>query len=137
MTRQKRVLFDTYAIMSYAQWEGGRSITERYLDDVENDKIEGFISVISITEIIYKVGLRDLRLAYCLISFIEESNLKIIHSTYDVAKKAGNLKLKYKHVNLSTADSLIIASALNSKVDEILTGDREWKKIKEVEVVSV
>lgn len=134
-TEANTVLFDTSALIGYFKEEKGGDEIEILLDKVENDEINGYVSVVTLTEIIFIIGLQDLRFAYYIASFIEESNLKIINLNYEKAKKAGNLKLKYP--KLSTADAQIIISAIDLNIEKVVTKDRFWRNIEETKVIIV
>ena len=137
MTYQKSVLLDTSALLAYFKEESSANEVAIYLSRIEQGSMLGYISCISITEIISIIGAKDPKAAYLILAYLEESPIRILSLGYSESKHAGDLKIKYRNLSLSTADTLIIASAVLNNVDIVLTGDRVWKKVEEVKVVEI
>jgi predicted nucleic acid-binding protein len=105
-----------------------------YLSSLIDDNAEFYTSTITdaeflvkpfsdnnITEIqLYKEYLMRLELVKCAIS-------------EQIAEKAALIRAKYKGIKL--ADSLQIASCINSECDEFLTNDKQLKQVTEVGIV--
>ena len=102
------------------------------MEKIEDGHDQGFISAITLTEIISILGKANAQLAYELIAYLEKGNITILPIEKEIAKKAGDLKLRYSEVNLSTADRLIIATAILEEADTVVTTDTEWSKVNEI-----
>ncbi len=126
---EKSIVIDTSVLISYFKDEIQLSLL-----DVERGLTRSFVSAISLTEIINSVGKENLSLAYDFVTFIESSEIKVVPVNSDIAKLAGELRLKYREFGLSTADCIILATGIKQKVDKVLTRDREWKKVVEITV---
>ncbi|MDO8633708.1 MAG: PIN domain-containing protein [archaeon] len=132
-----KILFDTSALIAFANKEKPAKKIKEIVQAVEKGKINGIISGITLTEIIYIVGRKSEQKAFNIIAFVEESRLEIIGCTKDLFVAAGHIKMKYKEKNLSIADCIIIATAVNEKADEVLSLDRGWQGIKEIKLAEI
>jgi len=137
MSNTNSVLLDTYALIAYFQDEPSANKIGKYIDQIESGRINGYISCISITEILSRVGLQNPKMAYMILAYLEESPIKILPIGLIEARHAGNIKLKYKHLKLSIADVLIIASSMLNEIDLTVTGDDDWEKLEEINVLQI
>ena len=126
----KNILIDTSCLIAYFNKEPGYEKIKIYLLGSDNLNI----SSITFVELLSVIGKIDLNKAYQIIEYLENSPIKIIDVHKDIAKIAGALRLKYKNLDLSTADCIILASGIKNKVDKILTKDHVWRDVKEIEV---
>jgi predicted nucleic acid-binding protein len=137
MTAPNSVLLDTYALLAYLNDEPGARQVGRLLKLVEDGRMEGYVCCISVTELLSRLGSVDIRRTYDFIAHLHALRLQMLPIGLAEAEHAGNLKLKYHHLKLSTADALIIASAMFADIDLVVTGDDEWKHIEEMRVLEI
>nr|MDO8062474.1 type II toxin-antitoxin system VapC family toxin [Candidatus Freyrarchaeum guaymaensis] len=125
-----RYLFDTKALIAFFNNEEGAEFVEKLLGEVDEDKAEGFISSITLTEIYYLYSRRvGGEVARKRVEQIRLSNLKVVPIDEKVALKAGEYKVKA----IPIADALIAASAYSVGA-KIVTDDKHFEGL-DVEVV--
>jgi ribonuclease VapC len=125
-----KYLLDTRALIAFFNNEEGAEIVEKILSDIDENKVEGFVSAITLTEIYYLYSRRSGEsFAKKRIEQIKLSNLKMVVIDDEIAIKAGEYKIKA----IPIADALIAASAyfIGAKV---VTDDERFEKL-EVGVV--
>ncbi|MCD6368497.1 MAG: type II toxin-antitoxin system VapC family toxin [Thermoproteales archaeon] len=118
-----KYLFDTKALIAFFNDEDGAEFVYNLLKGVDEDKIEGFISSITLTEIYYlyrrKVGEK---IARKRVEQIRLSNLKIVPIDEEIALKAGEYKVKA----IPIADALIAATAYSIGA-KVVTDDKHFE----------
>jgi predicted nucleic acid-binding protein len=91
---------------------------------VEDDKIAGIVSVVTLTELVKILGVKVYKEK---IDQLISSNLSIIAASQLIAIRAGELRLKY---DIPTADSLIAATGVVENIRHILTDDDHFEATK-------
>jgi len=125
-----RYLFDTKALIAFFNNEEGAEFVEKLLREVDEDKAEGFMSSITLTEIYYLYSRRvGGEVARKRVEQIRLSNLKVVPIDEKVALKAGEYKVKA----IPIADALIAASAYSVGA-KVVTDDKHFEGL-DVEVV--
>jgi predicted nucleic acid-binding protein len=128
-----RVLIDTGIFVNFLNDEPKAEFSGKFLEQIQNKKIEGLISTITIAEIFslyYKISeRRTIRAKTYIESIIEGEN--IIPTFKSIAELAGKIKSGYK---VSLGDSIIIATAILTGCDYLISLDPEIKKIDLIEV---
>jgi len=118
-----KYLFDTKALIAFFNDEDGAEFVYNLLKGVDENKIEGFISSITLTEIYYlyrrKVGEK---IARKRVEQIRLSNLKIVPIDEEIALKAGEYKVKA----IPIADALIAATAYSIGA-KVVTDDKHFE----------
>jgi len=94
---------------------------------IQNKKIKGIASVITITELIKIRGMKDTERMRSDLGKLVTSNLIFIDVDRTIASKAGELRLRY---DIPTADSLIAATGIVENVKHILTDDDHFDSVK-------
>ena len=125
-----KYLLDTKALIAFFNNENGAENVEKILSDIDENKVEGFVSAITLTEIYYLYSRRSGEsFAKKRIEQIKLSNLKMVVIDDEIAIKAGEYKIKA----IPIADALIAASAyfIGAKV---VTDDEHFEKL-DAEVV--
>jgi ribonuclease VapC len=125
-----KYLLDTKALIAFFNNEEGAETVEKILSDIDENKVEGFVSAITLTEIYYLYSRRSGEsFAKKRIEQIKRSNLKMVVIDDEIAIKAGEYKIKA----IPIADALIATSAyfIGAKV---VTDDEHFEKF-EVGVV--
>lgn len=92
-----------------------------FADSIDNGKIIGISSVVSLTEMIKNLGKKDERRMKATIQDLKSSEIIFVNVTQNIAERAGELRLKY---DTPTADSLIAATGIVENTRHVLTTDR-------------
>lgn len=122
----KRILFDSYAILSFYQDEKGSDEVERLLVSSRKGDLRAFISEINLGEIHYKTIRRvGLEAARRQLEQFPELSVHVIHPSSDIILSASEIKAEYA---VSYADCFAVATALKTQAS-IITGDPEFKKV--------
>lgn len=132
---QKNLVFDTSALLKYSNKEKGHERVSGLFSRISKGDAQGIVSVLSAFEIISKVGSVNKREAVKFVVYLDKF-CSFSETTLKTAKAAALLKLKYKELNLSTVDSIIIQTGIQIDA-EIITSDKEWSKIEGVNVTLV
>ncbi|MCC6003945.1 MAG: PIN domain-containing protein [Thermofilum sp.] len=132
------IYLDSYVFLDLFSGEGNR--VEKAKKYIEKAKREGcVISTVVLTEVIYHLirkGFEDVAEDFLLFIQIFEK-MQVVNVNEDIAIQAAKLRSKYykKHeCELSFLDCLHIATAIYANCTEIVTGDEEFLKIKEIKV---
>ncbi len=120
-----RILIDTMHLVTILKDDSHFEL----LKSINDEKITGMISVISLTELIKILGRKaeDRKRISGTIQRIMSSNLILEHVNTTTAIRAGELRLKY---DIPTADSLIAATGIIENVKHILTDDEHFEATK-------
>jgi predicted nucleic acid-binding protein len=107
--------------------------TKIIFENLEKGKFKGISSTIGLLEILIKPKKEK---NFFLVKEYKEllttfPNLSFANVDLEVADLASSLRAKY---SLTTADAILVGSALKSKATGFITSDIKLKKIKEVEV---
>lgn len=117
-----KILLDTMAILKLLSDPEYRKLA----DAIDREKIQCIVSVISLTEIYKVIGMKDERAARGLVTKIIGSKLRVMDVNTQIARKAGELRLKH---NMPTADSLIAATGVVAGATHVLTEDAHFNLI--------
>jgi predicted nucleic acid-binding protein len=131
---KSRILLDTKPLIKLFAREDGWEEIRIILSKIEKVKIQGAISVLSLTEIYYKY-LRESGpdLAEERVKSLRFADyLQKLPIDEQIATKAGEFKGKY---SVSVVDAIIAATAWNSR-SLIVSDDLDFKKIKEIETLT-
>lgn len=125
-----RYLFDTSSLIAFFNEEKGAYFVKRLLEGVERGTSEGFVSTITLTELLYLYDKTKGSRAKEVIESIIRSKLKVLPIGISTSLLAG----KYKTKVIPLADALIAANA--SEVGaKVVTNDPHFSKT-DVEVVN-
>lgn len=119
-----KYLFDTSALISFFDGEDGAEVIKKLFEDVESGLSEGFVSVVSLTELfyIYNDKKESVR-AKDVIETIIKSGLKPVPINISTSLLAG----KYKSNAIPLADALIAANAVEIGA-KLVTNDPHFSK---------
>ena len=121
------VLLDTSVLIYYLEEiEPYYLLSEKILNEINDDRIKGFLSAISVTEFVTK-PFADGKVAEVerFKQFLSSLSIQVLDVTY-IAEQAG--KLRSQHPSTRTPDALIIATALENDCDVFVTNDKNLKK---------
>ena len=123
----KRILFDAHAILTWTQKERGYQKVKSLLTACREQSALGYMNQVNVGEVYYKtiraIGLEEAQ------KFLENFlrlPLSLILPDSELIWKASEIKAEYA---MSYADCFAVATAIRYEAT-ILTGDREFKKIK-------
>lgn len=135
-SEEKSLIFDTSTIIKLARHYHGFERVEELFEKVSAGKITGCLPNISHYETIITLGEKGIEESHRILNNLESSGFESIGFSKETAKKAALLKIKYHQTNLSTADCLIIQTAIENGLTAV-TADKEWAKVKEAKVILV
>ncbi|MCZ7382648.1 MAG: PIN domain-containing protein [Candidatus Methanoperedens sp.] len=117
-----RILIDTMYIS--ALLTNKNSPYFDFAQAIEDDKIAGIVSAVTLTELVKILGAKVYKKK---IDQLISSNLRIIDVSQLIAIRAGELRLKY---DIPTADSMIAATGVVENIRHILTDDDHFEATK-------
>ncbi len=91
-----------------------------FADAIDDGKIIGISSTVSLTELIKNLGMKDPTRMQTTVRQLKSSEIVLIDVTQEIATRAGELRLRY---DIPTVDSLIAATGIVENVGHILTDD--------------
>lgn len=123
------MLLDTSVLIYYLEGiEPYNLLATEIFEDVVDENIRGFLSVISITEFVAKplvtehaIDVGDFK------QFLESLPIQVLEINYETAERAGKLRSQYPSVPIP--DALIVATALENDCDVFVTNDKRLKKL--------
>jgi predicted nucleic acid-binding protein len=118
-----RILIDTMYIIDLLSDPNFEDITTK----LDEGNLEGLMSVVTITELVKILGKKDEKRMRATISKLHSSKLSIIDVSWQVAQKAGEIRLKY---DIPTIDSIICATGILNGAKHILTRDKDFRAVK-------
>ena len=103
-------------------------LAEEIFQNIIDENIRGFLSVISITEFVAKplVDKKETDLE-SFKQFLVSLPIQVLEVNYETAELAGKLRSQYPSV--PTPDALIVATALENNCDILITNDKRLKKL--------
>jgi len=101
---------------------------------IENGKIRGVTSTITLMEILVKPKKEGNEEAANEYKFILQTfpNLEIRQVDAEVAERAADIRARY---GVRLPDALQVAASLTNNADAFITNDKELKKIREIETI--
>ena len=122
----KRIVFDSYALISLFRQETGHEFVRDILVKMANDEIEGFISAVNVGEIYYMISRKsNQKNADAAVIAVKQMPLEIIDADLKLCMEAAAIKAKY---SLSYADAFAAAVSINKKA-VLITGDDEFENL--------
>ena len=122
----KSILFDSYAILAYAQDEAGANQVEQLLRSASEAGTNAYMSEINLGEVYYLTIRRiGLQAAKIYLEQIRQLPVQVISPTTDLILHASEVRAEYA---ISYVDCFAVATALNYTA-AIVTGDPEFKKV--------
>ena len=123
------VLLDTSVLIYYLEGiEPYNLLAKEIFQDIVDENIRGFLSVISVTESVAKplgtdqvIDIEDFK------QFLASLPIQVLEINYEIAERAGKLRSQYP--SIPTPDALIVATALENDCDVFVTNDKRLKKL--------
>ena len=120
------MLFDSYAILQYAQDEAGADKVEHLLRSALKGSITAYMSEINLGEVYYltirRIGLHSARNHP---EQVRQLPMKIVSPSSEIILQASEIKAEYA---ISYADCFAVATAIEHSA-AIVTGDPEFRKV--------
>lgn len=125
----RRVVFDSHAILRFAQDEAGAEKVEQILRASEEGDVRAFMSEINFGELYY-ITIRRLgqEAASRFLEQLSTLSIERVPASWEIIASASELKARHA---LSYADCFVAAVALKHQAS-IVTGDPEFKKIQDM-----
>ncbi len=99
-----------------------------FADAIDNGKIIGISSVVSLTELIKNLGIKNINRMQTTIEELKSSEIILVDVDQRIAEQAGELRLRY---DIPTVDSMIAATGIIEGVKHVLTRDlRHFEPVK-------
>ena len=123
------VLLDTSVLIYYLEGvEPYNLLAEEIFQNIVDENIRGFLSVISITEFVAKPLIDEKGTdVERFKQFLSALPIQVLELNYETAERAGKLRSQYPSV--PTPDALIVATALENDCDAFVTNDKRLKKL--------
>ncbi len=118
-----RILIDTMYIIDLLSDPNLEDITEK----LDEGKLDGIVSMVTITELVKILGKKDEKRMRTTLSKLHSSTLSIVEISWQIAQRAGEIKLKY---GIPTIDSIICATGIIHGAKHILTRDKDFNATK-------
>jgi len=126
----KKVFFDSSAILTWYKHQDKFETVDKYLKQVANSEILGFICEINLVEILYQIGRYenyDYNLAEEFVDdLLNLVGLRKVSADWQILKQAGKFKMQG---NIALPNCILLASCQLQK-GQILTSDPEFKQFK-------
>ncbi len=113
-----KLLIDTMYIEAILSKD--ESLYTDFADAIDDGKIIGISSTVSLTELIKNLGMKDANSMQTTVRQLKSSEIILVNVTQKIAARAGELRLRY---DIPTVDSLIAATGIVENVGHILTDD--------------
>jgi predicted nucleic acid-binding protein len=97
-----------------------------FADAIDDGKIIGISSTVSLTELIKNLGMKDTTRMQTTVRQLKSSEIILVNVTQKIAARAGELRLRY---DIPTVDSLIAATGIVENVRHILTDDDHFNPL--------
>ena len=122
----KRVVFDSFAILTYLGDEEGADIIDNLIQKAENQEISIYMNLINLGEVYYIIT-RDfgMQKADETIFILKKLPITFVEVTENLIIAATRVKGLH---SLSYADAFVIATAIDKNAT-IITGDPEFKGV--------
>ena len=125
----KDVVFDSHAILKFAQDESGANRVEELLLAAQDGRIRAFMNEINLGEIYYiTIRIMGIEPAREFLEHLHDLPIEIVPASWDIIVSASEVKASHA---LSYADCFAVASALKHGAS-VVTGDPEFKNVKHV-----
>ncbi|RKU29486.1 hypothetical protein C6497_06140 [Candidatus Poribacteria bacterium] len=125
------VFLDTSVLIYYLEdIEPYYILAEEIFNEINDDRIRGFLSAISVTEFVTK-PFADGKVTDVerFKRFLSTLSIQVLTVTYEIAERAGKLRARYPSIR--TPDALIVATALESGCNIFVTNDKNLKKLED------
>ena len=125
------VLLDTYVLTYYLEEiEPYYLLSEEIFNEINDDRIKGFLSAISVAEFVIK-PFADGKVAEVerFKQFLSSLSIQVLTVTFEIAEQAGKLRSQY--TSIRTPDALIVATALECGCDAFVTNDKKLKNLED------
>ena len=136
---EKKIGIDTYVFIDLFSGEEKAEKVRVIIENIADGKATGFLSAAGLSELYYHLhrmhreAIAEDRIRYV----INLPNLYICPLDEKTSLLAGRLRAKYYKKNsreISYIDCMHLATAISSKCDEFITGDKDFKDITEINV---
>lgn len=129
---------DATALIYYISEQIPLDELKKIMNEIESGKGIGIISVVNLAEFhrgMTRIFSEDKADMY--VTWLKESNIDIISPSIEIGILASLKKQKYASAKdpFAWGDVYCLATALEHKADYIITGDLEFKKVREIPII--
>ncbi|GEM_PF-2463438 len=132
MTGLPSRIYDTSALVRASNMEKGHDAIKTMLQQSKVSAIKDKASVLTAFEFLFLLGRKSGRSASGALALLREI-IDFIPTDYETSNRAAFLRLKYRALNLSMADAIILQTGIDNGF-EVITSDKEWTKVSEAKV---
>jgi len=131
MSRPEAVVFDAEPLLAYLADEPGSSVVERYVEDVQNDRVDAYINTVTLTEVKYVADryLSKSEVTEFVESLLEHGVERIDASTcwYESAE------IKNED-SVSLGDAFVLATAQHCEATALVGADDDFDGITRIDI---
>lgn len=135
MQQHRLIALDT-SILIYHLEENPAYIvqTSTFLQAIQQGRCHGILSEITLLELLVlplRLQMQDVADEYELL-LTSYPNLNLIPVSRPIILKAASIRATY---GLKTPDSLIIATAISAGATLLVTNDKQWQRVQDIEII--
>ena len=131
----RRLYLDTAPLIYWVEaYPDYISKMDRIVDAIETTSVQALTSVLTLTEVMVqplRVGNTDLAQEYLDILVIRDE-YELVEFSTNIAITAASIRARY---SLRTPDAIHVATAIKSGCDAILTNDRDFRRVQDLNVL--
>ena len=125
----KKIVFDSYALITFFRKEPAYEIVRDLLVKVANNESEAFMCSVNVGEIYYMLVRKgNIKIAEAAMVSLKQFPIHFIDPDFKLCMEAAALKAKY---SFSYADAFAAALTIAKKAT-LLTGDKEFEALIEI-----
>ena len=131
---------DASALVIYITGQRSTTNIKKQMLEIESGRSKGFLSVVNLAEFHRAVSrIFSIDKADMYVSWIKESKINIISPSFEIATLASMKRQKYaiSGRSFTWGDAFCLATALEKKANYIITSDKDFEQIREIEVIFV
>ena len=129
---------DASALVLYVTGESSKADLRKIMKEIESGKSKGCLSSVNLAEFHRAVTrLVSEAKADMYVTWVSESKLEIVPPDIETAVLASTKKQKYatRKTPFAWGDAFCLATAITMRADVLITGDSDFEKIQEVEIL--
>ncbi len=135
-----RYCLDASALVIYITQAKPVNKLTKIMKEIENGESSGLMSVVNLAEFhraVTRISSEDKADMY--VTWLKESKLELISPSIELSILASVKKQKYAAASSAFAwgDAFCLATAMEYEADHTITADKEFKKVKEIQVIFI
>ena len=134
----QKLAFDSAPIIYYVEGHVDyQPLVDLAFNSISQKTLTGYTSTITLTEVLvypYEISQLNLQQDYQNL-LLKSKNFHTLILDEQTANRAAQLRAKYTSKNIRTPDAIQIATASTAGCDAILTNDKRWRAVKDIQVL--